>query len=710
MVDSAITFTSGEVSAYYAARVPTLKQVGREWRGACPIHCGKGDNFAVEAASGEAYCHSVCGRGWDMIGLEMALTGSNFKTARAGVFGLLGRIEPEFRHNGTHTNGNSAGTVPSQPTKPTGAARTWRKVARYPYRDRDGNLLFEVIRYVKPDGEKVFRQCRPDGRGAVIWNLDGIERVPYRLPELLKAETVYLPEGEKDVHTLEAWGLVASCNPGGSGSSALYAGWADYFRDRHVVILLDNDGPGRKHAAAVAAALLGTAASVRIVELPGLPARGDVTDWRDAGGTFQLFHELTEAAAVMDAAALSELQARWRLAHEEPHQARGDAEGEWSKPDASLSPWPAPIKAPTPSGSQLLDEIERYIRRYVVLPEPAYLPVALWVLATHAVQHFDCFPYLAALSAAKRSGKTRLAEVLQMLVRRPWHGTAPSPAALYRMLEGAPTLLLDEIEVLSRRNSSETTQILISVLNAGHRKGATIPRCEPPKFDVRYFNVYGPKMFAAIGRLPDTLADRSIVIRMKRRSKSQKVERFRQVHATAQGKPIQDGAAHFVQAHAAEIEHANQQVLEADLEYLNDRDADVWSPLFAICTVIMPERLRELEKCARTLSAAKAGEDADDSLALTLLRDIKSVWPEGEDNCSTAALLDKLNATEESPWSELEHKLTPRKLARMLRPFEVRPQTVRVGNETPKGYRYADFQDAFDLYLEEKCATSATNQ
>jgi hypothetical protein len=198
-------------------------------------------------------------------------------------------------------------------------------VARHPYRDRDGNLLFEVVRYLKPDGEKVFRQCRPDGRGGDIWNLDGIERVPYRLPELLKAETVYLPEGEKDVHTLEAWGLVASCNPGGSGSSALYAGWAEYFRDRHIVILPDNDGPGRKHAAAVAAALLGVAASVRIVELPGLPAKGDVTDWRDAGGTFERFHELTEGAAVMDAAALSELQARWGLADEHPrHQARAE--------------------------------------------------------------------------------------------------------------------------------------------------------------------------------------------------------------------------------------------------------------------------------------------------------------------------------------------------------------------------------------------------
>src|SRR6185369_12964319 len=119
--------------------------------------------------------------------------------------------------------------------------------------------------------------------------------VPYRLPNVLKAEIVYLPEGEKDVHTLEEWGLVASCNPGGSGSTRLYEGWTGHFRGRHIVILPDNDEPGRKHAAAVAAALLSVAASVRMVELPGLLVKGDVTDWRDAGGTFEQFRAIVKA-------------------------------------------------------------------------------------------------------------------------------------------------------------------------------------------------------------------------------------------------------------------------------------------------------------------------------------------------------------------------------------------------------------------------------
>ena len=345
-VGNGITFARGEISRYYEARLPDMPQRGREWRGPCPIHQGKNDNFAVNSATGEWFCHSVCGRGGDILELEAALNGGDFPTRKAEVFRLIGRLQPEYRHNGTRTNGDSAGTPRSKPTKPTGAARGWREVERYQYVDRDGSLLSEVIRYAHPNGEKAFRQRRPDGCGGFTWNLDGIERVPYRLPELLKAETVYLAEGEKDVHTLEGWGLAASCNAGGSGNSHLYAGWADYFHDRHVVILPDNDEPGRKHAAAVAAALLSVAASVRIVELPGLPAKGDVTDWRDASGTFDRLQELTEAAAPMDAAALSELRARWGLAEKEPHHPAGRAEGadDWPKPEPIQGELP-PVEA-----------------------------------------------------------------------------------------------------------------------------------------------------------------------------------------------------------------------------------------------------------------------------------------------------------------------------------------------------------------------------
>src|ERR1039458_6079378 len=134
MADSAITFTSGEVSTYYAARVPHLKQRrAAGWRGACPIHHGKNDNFAVDPATGRWFCHSTCGRGGDILELEEALTGGDFSTRKTEAFRLVGRIEREYLQHGTRTNGNSAGTAPAKTTISTGTAGGWREIARYPY-------------------------------------------------------------------------------------------------------------------------------------------------------------------------------------------------------------------------------------------------------------------------------------------------------------------------------------------------------------------------------------------------------------------------------------------------------------------------------------------------------------------------------------------------------------------------------------------------
>ncbi len=158
--------------------------------------------------------------------------------------------------------------------------------------------------------------------------------MPYRLPKVLAADTVFLPEGEKDVATLEGWGLVASCNPGGSGSSHLYAAWAEHFRGRHIVILPDNDAPGRKHAAAVAGHLLPVAASLRVVELPGLPAKGDVTNWKEAGGTGEQLLACVAEVAPLDAPGLAALRDRWGLADTPTERpTRAQVGEEWPTPE-----------------------------------------------------------------------------------------------------------------------------------------------------------------------------------------------------------------------------------------------------------------------------------------------------------------------------------------------------------------------------------------
>src|SRR5262249_55597475 len=170
-----VTFNRSEVSTYCSLRIPKIKQTGAgEWRGPCPIHAGKNDSFAIDSETGQAFCHSKCGRGWNLLQLEQELTKAGFKTAMATVFQLVGRGQPPVRPPNHRANGSSTNLEPSKPTKQFSPSRKWREVERYPYVDQRGELLFEVVRYVKPDGAKTFLQCRPSGSDAAGTNTDGV--------------------------------------------------------------------------------------------------------------------------------------------------------------------------------------------------------------------------------------------------------------------------------------------------------------------------------------------------------------------------------------------------------------------------------------------------------------------------------------------------------------------------------------------------------
>ncbi len=150
-------------------------------------------------------------------------------------------------------------------------------VATHDYTDHAGELLFQVVR-LRP---KSFRQRRPDGNGGWVWNVDGVRRVLYRLPELGTATVVHINEGEKDADALHGIGLSATCNPGGAGK------WRDEYTEsftaeHQVVVLPDNDDAGRRHAETVAASLHGQVASVKVLQLPDLAPKGDVTDFINA--------------------------------------------------------------------------------------------------------------------------------------------------------------------------------------------------------------------------------------------------------------------------------------------------------------------------------------------------------------------------------------------------------------------------------------------
>jgi hypothetical protein len=269
--------------------LPDHRQSGKGWVARCPAH--EDDRASLSVGVGKdgkvvLHCHAGC----------------DFKA----VVQSLGLEEKDLF---VASNGDSAGGR--------------RMAAFYDYHAEDGRRLFQVVRFEPKDFRQrvpVVVNPRDDRDGDWAWGLKGNKPVLYRLPELLQAppgQPVFVCEGEKDVDRLRKVGLVATTNPMGAGK------WRDpyspFLRGRHVVILPDNDRPGRDHAEQVAKSLAGVAASVKVLELPGLPDKGDVSDWLRAGGTKE---ELL------------------RLAAECPEWRPGAPEGE---PENGPEPWEPPV-------------------------------------------------------------------------------------------------------------------------------------------------------------------------------------------------------------------------------------------------------------------------------------------------------------------------------------------------------------------------------
>ena len=195
--------------------------------------------------------------------------------------------------------------------------------ATYRYTDEHGKLLFEVVRF-KP---KDFRQRRPDGNGGWVWNLRGVRRVLYRLPEVVKAEQVFVVEGERDADMLASWGVAATTNPAGAGQWK--PEYSEFLRGKRVVIIPDADEAGRRHGLDVASSLLGVAAEVRIVELPGAK---DVSEWAEHDGSRELLIELAQSTEPTTKESLKALRAQWLPAQDATTETKT---GKSTPPDAA---------------------------------------------------------------------------------------------------------------------------------------------------------------------------------------------------------------------------------------------------------------------------------------------------------------------------------------------------------------------------------------
>jgi len=346
-------------------------------------------------------------------------------------------------------------------------------------------------------------------------------------------------------------------------------------------------------------------------------------------------------------------------------------------------------------GALVLADVARFVRRFVVLTAEQAVVVALWIAHTHALDAADTTPYLALTSAEKRSGKSRLLEVIELLVRSPLPTASISDAALYRAVEELhPTLLLDEADgVFGKRNGNERED-LRRLLNAGWRRGAVAHRMGGPKMTkLERFPVFCPKAFAGIGDyLPDTLADRAIWIRLERRTREEPVERFRRREVVPEGAALRDRLADWLDPQIDYLRAARPALPEK----LDDRAQDFWEPMLAIADLAREEHFSErAREIAVELSTGETR--LDDSMSARLLADIRTVFMENdEERFKTADLIDKLAAIEESPWGDWYGKpITPQTLSKLLRPYRIKTMPVWTEGKTVKGYKVEQFADAF---------------
>lgn len=385
----------------------------------------------------------------------------------------------------------------------------------------------------------------------------------------------------------------------------------------------------------------------------------------------------TEAAEVLAGAAL-DLALR---------RAEG-GEPEEEKP-TDPEPWLEAV-----DGAALLGELGAFFSRYVVLPAGGADLLAAFVLLTYAVEAFDTVPYLAILSPTPRCGKSRLLELIEMVTWRPWLTTAATGPVIYRRIERLhPTLLLDEAEVVRQRG--DAAGIVRALLQAGYRRGVVVSRCVGENFEDRDFDIFGPKVFAAIGRLSGTLLDRCIVLEMQRKRRDEQVTRLRKREVAPQALELRRRARRWAVDNLKALEASRPTMPNA----LNDRAQEIWEPLLAIGTLAGHGWLERLTQAAERLS----GERDDESVGAELVADIHAVFAEQRvERIASATLAKALVDMDSRPWAEGAHgkPLTTNGLARLLKPYGIQPLPLWLDGKTQRCYSTAAFADTFSRYLQ----------
>jgi hypothetical protein len=558
------------------------------------------------------------------------------------------------------------------------------------YKDAEGNGIGAMARYdaivangkrdktfypFVRDGDEIVRRGFPEPRP--LYHLDQLAARP--------DAPVLVVEGEKaaDAAADIFPDYVTTTSPHGSQS----AGKADWspLSGRDVTIWPDHDTAGANYARDV----LERVPQSKLVTLPAFfPSGWDLADDTPRGMTDDVLVDLLKSASTPPPAEPQKKKANGKASPEALAESVKEAMAE---ADA------AALEA-APSLDEVLNSVSEFLARFICYPSPhARIAHTLWIAHTHLMEAWHTTPRLAFMSVEKESGKTRALEITELLVPSPVLSINSSPAATITMISlGMVTILFDEIDALyGSAKAQEQNADLCAVMNGGYRRGAYVYRCvmQGSTRGIEKLSSFAPLAIAGLRTLPDTLASRSIMIRMRRRAPDEAVEQFRLRKVRAPAVAIYNDLA----LRCREIEQAMKSAEPEMPAGIVDRSAECWEPLLAIADAAggaWPKVAR-----AAAVALKKGAADTIQSHGVLLLQHIKEAFM-GEDRLWTEQLIGRLTGRAESPWNDIRGKpINDRGLAERLKPFEVSSRDIRVGDLKRKGYRAEDFHDVWNRYL-----------
>ena len=348
-------------------------------------------------------------------------------------------------------------------------------------------------------------------------------------------------------------------------------------------------------------------------------------------------------------------------------------------------------------GAMLLQTMLDILVEYLVLPAHAAVAIALWIIRAWCDDAFSISPRLAILSPVKRCGKTTLLEIIAKLLPRPLSTSNVTASVIFRVIEKLhPSLLIDEADTFMKENEE-----LRGIVNSGHRRdSASVLRNVGDDHEPRSFSTWSPMVIAAIGTLPDTIEDRSIVVSMRRKQPGETVQgiRWNSRHGETVRVQLQTVAralARWSFDHTRKLKDIDPAIPNG----LHDRAADNWSPLLTIAHAIGGTWIEQANAAAVALST---GETKMEPRGIELLRDLAELFKaDARERFPSQGLCDALALLEERPWGDYRRgkPITSAQLARLLKDFGIQSQSLRTDAGVCRGYYREAFDDPFARYL-----------